>query len=410
MLESVGIIASKVKATGDKAIIETTLEYDEVSFDIEHIKVSELEINNGYSSVSNEVLRAIKHSIDNHKEYNINIKPPSLQLFQTKDGATVGRKSSPLESVGLYIPSGKGSYPSTLITTAVPAIVAGVKKINVIIPPLKDGRVDASILAVCKVLGIENIFRANGVAGICALAYGTESIPKVDKIVGPGGPYVIAAQLYAQLNGTSVGLLYGPSECLIVADNTADPELVAADLINEAEHGRDSSAILVTDCLTLANRVNEFISLQIQSLPELRKGFANSAIENYGGIILVDNMDQAIVLVNDLANEHVQVATTDPWSIANKIVNASEILIGQFTTFSSISYALGVPACLPTGQFAKVYSGVTVDSFMKYSAVAELDKRALQRMSNTISTLSEYEGFIAHKNSIEIRKKKGLLK
>ena len=254
------------------------------------------------------------------------------------------------------------------------------------------------------------MFRGNGVACIAAYAFGTETIKKVDKIVGPGGPFIVAAQMKAQLEGVSVGLLYGPSECMIIADDSADPELVAADLINEAEHGMESSAILLTDSVTLARNVEKAVREQLELLLEDRRKYAERSLCVNGGIIIVEDLDQAIEVANDWGNEHIQIVTGDPWEVANRINSASELLIGQHTTFSAISYAIGVPACLPTGQFSKIYSGVTVDTYLRYSAVTQLDREGLQNLSRTISTLAKYEGFPAHDRSIEIRKSKGVIK
>lgn len=409
IFDAVRTIAEDVRRKGDKAVIEATKKHDCVNLTEEQLRVTDQEIEEAWESMSEELIRSLEQSINNHLFYNQKFVPSAFEMHELSKGIHVGRKSCPLENVALYVPSGKGSYPSTFITIAVPAIVAGVKNIHVVVPPKDDGTIDPAILAVAKLLGINNIYRSNGVAGIAAVTYGTSTFPRVDKIVGPGGPYIMAAQMLAQLQGTSVALLFGPSECMIIADDIADPELVAADLINEAEHGVESSAILITDSLKLAEDVAFFVQEQIQDLPDWRRDYAKEALKKYGGIIIVDNMDQAIELANDWGNEHIQVVTSNQWDVAKRITSASELLVGQSTTFSAISYAIGVPACLPTGQFSRTYSGVTVDTFIRYSAVCELQPEGLQQLSDSIYTLADYEGFPAHRNSIEIRKNKGII-
>lgn len=401
-------VMEDVRKFGDRAILAATKEFDRV--DLGRIEVSDAEFEHAWHSLDPVVIESLKEAIQNHFEYNKRLSPPKLQIEQLGNGILAGRKAVPLERVGLYVPCGKGAYPSSFITIAVPAIVAGVPDIQVVVPPNPDGSVDAALLAVARILGIRRVFRGNGVACIAAYAFGTETIKKVDKIVGPGGPFIVAAQMKAQLEGVSVGLLYGPSECMIIADDSADPELVAADLINEAEHGMESSAILLTDSVTLARNVEKAVREQLELLPEDRRKYAERSLCVNGGIIIVEDLDQAIEVANDWGNEHIQIVTGDPWEVANRINSASELLIGQHTTFSAISYAIGVPACLPTGQFSKIYSGVTVDTYLRYSAVTQLDREGLQNLSRTISTLAKYEGFPAHDRSIEIRKSKGVIK
>jgi len=332
-----------------------------------------------------------------------------MQLFDIDDGIVGGRKASPVQRVALYVPSGKGSYPSTLITIAVPALVAGVPEIEVIVPPCEDGTVDPAVLVAADLLGVRKLLRANGVAGIAAAAMGTEVLPKVTKLVGPGGPRIMAAQYFAHLQGVDVAFFFGPSECMVIADDSADPALVAADLLNEAEHGPESSAILLTDSSSLADAVQLEVERQLPVLPQRRREFATSALERFGGVVVTEDLDEAVALANDWANEHIQVATRDPWTIANQLVHASEILVGQWTTFSAISYAVGVPACLPTGQFARSHSGVTVDTYLRFGAVAALDPEGLGKLAPVITALAGHEDFPAHARSIELRREKRLL-
>ncbi len=409
LFEQAKRIAEDVRAGGDEAVIDATATFDGVSLSSEQLRVSEDEFAQARAALPAEVLAAIKTAIENHRRYNEALLPPALQLFDIAAGVVGGRKVTPIRRVALYVPSGRGSYPSTFITIAVPAVVAGVAEIEVIVPPRPDGTVDPALLAAAELLGTRRIFRGNGVAGISAAAIGTEALPRVMKIVGPGGPMIMATQCYAQLQGVDVALFFGPSECMVIADDSADPALVAADLLSEAEHGPDSSAILLTDSAALAEAVQQELERQLPELPAWRREFATAAIERFGGAVVTENLDQAVALANDWANEHVQVATRDPWTIANQLVHASEILVGQSTPFSAISYAIGVPACLPTGQFARHYSPVTVDTYLRFAAVAATDDDGLESLAPAITALATHENFPAHARSIELRREKGLL-
>ncbi len=408
LFDSVRAIGEDVAQRGDAAIIDATRRFDKVELTKDQLRVSEAEFEEAQAQVPSDLVSAIEQFITNHRRYNESIRPPALELHQLAPGIMTGRKASPLRRVALFIPFGKGVYPSSFVTIAVPALVAGVRSIQVLVPPRQDGSVDPVLLTAAHMLGIEEVYRANGVAAVAASAHGTETIPKVDKVVGPGGPAIMAAQRYAILNGVAAEPYFGPSECMIIADDSADPELVAADLINEAEHGMDSAAILITDSETLASRVQAEVETQLPYLPEWRRGFAQSALAGYGGIVVVEDLNQAVELANDWGNEHIQVVTRDAWSVANHITSASELLVGQSTTFSAISYGIGVPTCLPTGQFARVQSGVTVDTYLRYSAVTELHAEGLEQLANTIYSFADYEGFPGHARSLDVRKGKQL--
>ena len=409
IFEKVKAIADDVIKYGDRAVAENTKKYDNVQLSPDTLLVREEEFESAWANTSDEVKESIKIAVENAAKYNTCIKPPEMETYAISDGILAGRKTSPLNRAALYVPCGKGSYPSSFITIAIPAVVAGVKEIVAIVPPKADGAVDAAVLVAAKILGISTVYRGNGPSIIFAAAFGTDLLPKAEKIIGPGSEYIMAAQMYAQLKGVSIGLFYGPSECMIIADDTANPALIAADLINEAEHGMNSSAILITDSEEIAASVQKLVDIQIERLPEWRKKYAESALTLYGGIVVVDNMDEAVVLANDWGNEHIQVATKNSWDVAKRINGASELLIGQYSTFSAISYAAGVPACLPTGQFSKIHSGVTVDTFLKVSAITELNKTGLQTLADPIKTLSKYEGFPGLTNSIIIRQENGII-
>jgi len=295
--------------------------------------------------------------------------------------------------------------PSVLIQLGTPAVVAGVPEIAVIVPPVpgSDGEVDSALLVAAGELGLTNVYRSNGPAGIAALAFGTESVPRVRKVVGPGSPAVTCAQIEVQRHGTVTNMLLGPSESLIIADDSADPRLLAADLLNEAEHGADSSSLLVTDSEPLLARAQEEVSLQLDDLPEPRRSYAATALGENGGAVLVRDMAEAAEVANSYAPEHMQIAVRDEDGLLARLSNAGEILVGQWTPVSAANFIIGCPASLPTSGFAVVSSGITADAFRKRTAVARADRRALRRMSDSIIAFTQHEGFPAHEAAVRIR-------
>ncbi len=326
---------------------------------------------------------------------------------ETEPGLHVGEKVTPISSAGLFVPSGKASYPSVAYQLAVPAIVAGVPTIALVVPPVPggNGNVDPAVLVVCRLLGITNVFRVNGPAGIAALGFGTETIPKVRKIVGPGSPAVACAQVEMQRHGVATMMVLGPTESVVLADDTADAHRLAADLLVEAEHGDDSSVVLVTTSTDLVDRVDAELVRQLADLPEQRASAARAALGTNGGAVIAADIDDAVAIVNRYAPEHLQVAVrdADEERVVYAIVNAGEILVGQHTPFSAANFVIGCPASLPTSGFAHVSSGITVDAFLKRTAIARADEGALRRMSPSVTALADHEGFPAHGNAIRRR-------
>jgi histidinol dehydrogenase len=328
--------------------------------------------------------------------------------FVSEPGLSVGEKITPISSAGLFVPSGKASYPSVAYQLGVPATVAGVPELALVVPPMPDGgaRIDPAVLVVCRKLGIENVFRANGPAGVAALGFGTESIPQVRKIVGPGSPPVACAQVEMQRYGVATMMILGPTESLVIADDTADPRYVAADLLNEAEHGTDSTVVLVTTSTKLRDDVDRELHQQVSELPPVRAEAARAALGVNGGCVIVTDLAEAADVANRWAPEHLQVAVAAAVEaeLVDRLVNAGEILIGQHTLFSAGNFVIGCPASLPTGGFAHVSSGITADAFLKRTAVARADATALHRMTPTIVAMSKHEGFVAHANAALIRR------
>lgn len=396
-------IIDDVAVRGDQAVIEYTRQHDGVALSQERLRVGRGEIAQAYDVVDNGLRAALATSIERTRRYSEWLRPPALTLDEQEPGITVGIKWTPVESAGIYIPSGKGAFPSTLITMVTPAVVAGVEEIAVVLPPRKDGSADPAVLVAADLLGVTQIFRCNGVAGIAGLAFGTATIPKVRLLGGPGNPYVTAAQIAVQAFGVRLLSVLGPTESMILADDSADPDRLALDLLNEAEHGMDSAAILITASETLAGEVQERLPHYLAQLPEWRRRFAEAAMSDYGGAVITATMEDAVAFVNLYAPEHLQIATRDPFATLLLIRNAGEILLGQHTPFSAGNYAIGVPAALPTSGFARVGSGVTVLSFLKATSVAALSPRGLAAVRPVIENLGRYEEFPAHVLAVTAR-------
>ncbi|MBT5276687.1 histidinol dehydrogenase, partial [Ilumatobacter sp.] len=306
-----------------------------------------------------------------------------------------------------FTPSGKASYPSVAYQLAVPAMAAGVPRLSLVVPPVPggNGEIDPAVLVVCRKLGISNVFRVNGPAGIAALGFGTESIERVAKIVGPGSPAVALAQVEMQRFGVSTMMLLGPTESLVIADETADPVRLAADLLIEAEHGNDSSVVLLTTSISLADATDAQLAEQLDALPEVRATAARASLGPNGGCVIVDDLAMAIDVANAYAAEHLQVAVADDQVdfVVDGLINAGEILVGQHTPFSAANFVIGCPASLPTSGFAQVSSGITADTFLKRTAVARADAGSIQRMAPSVIALAEHEGFPAHANALHLR-------
>jgi histidinol dehydrogenase len=325
-----------------------------------------------------------------------------MKLMEIRPGIMAGEKAAPISSVGLYVPRGRGSFPSMLYMLAVPAAIAGVERIAVVTPPNKDGSVDPACLYAAKLCGVTEVYRVGGAQAIAALALGTESIKPVVKLSGPGSMYVAAAKrlLASRVNP---GLPAGPSESIVLADGSADPEKAALDLMIEAEHGSDSSAVLITDSEQLAEASAAILRQKTEALPEPRRTFVSDVLSGYGGIIITETIQQAADIVNEYAPEHLQIQTADPFETMKLISNAGEILLGDTTPFSIANYSTGANAVLPTGGGAKTYSAVSVRDFIKYSSVVHATEEGLKSAAAYVKTLADYEGFITHGNALKER-------
>ena len=398
-------IVEDVRAHGDDAIVRALRTFDGCEVDPGALRVTADEIERARAQIAPEVVRAIRQSIDHVRRYNERVLEDADWRIELEPGLMLGEKSTAIASAGLYVPSGKGSFPSVLVQIGTPAVVAGVPEIAVVVPPVPgpSGLVDPAVLVVADELGLRNVFRANGPAGIAALAFGTETIPQVLKVLGPGSPHVQAAQIEVQLYGTVAFMILGPSESLVIADATADVRLLAADLLNEAEHGHDSASLLVTADEELLARVQLEVARQLVLLPEPRRAYARSAIGVVGGAVLVRDLEEATEFANLYAPEHLMVTTADDEAVLARLEHAGEILLGQWTPFSSGNYTLGVPASLPTGRYARVSSGVTARAFVKTASIARASRAAFEAIAPSVLALAEHEGFPAHAAAVELR-------
>ena len=405
---SIGELIDDVRDRGDAAVCDALGRFDGIEVAPDGLRVSADEFER--ASVSAEVDAALDDAIAHLRAFN------EAQMAQAHDwsiesepGLTVGEKITPITSAGLFTPSGKASYPSVAYQLAVPAVVAGVPSVSLVVPPIPggSGEVDPAVLVVCRKLGIADVFRVNGPAGIAALGFGTDTIPKVRKIVGPGSPAVTLAQVEMQRHGVVTMMLLGPTESLVIADDSADPVLLAADLLIEAEHGTDSTVVLLTDSAALADAVDTELERQLAGLAEVRATAARAALGPNGGCVLVDSLDVAVGIANEFAPEHLQVAVADAAvdEVADGLVNAGEILVGQHTPFSAANFVIGCPASLPTSGFAHVSSGITADTFLKRTAIARADAAALERMSPSVLALADHEGFPAHGDALRLRQR-----
>ncbi len=408
LMSSIEAIFIDVRERGDAAVLDATERFDRVRLDRGRLAVSQAEIDAAHGATPAPLIAGIREAIANSRLFNEAQLAESAVGWQreVRPGFLLGERFAPIPSVGLFVPTGKASYPSVLCQIGTPAVVAGVPEIAVVVPPVPespDGAVDPATLAVARELGIERVFRANGPAAIAALTFGTETIPRVLKVVGPGSPAVTAAQVLAQRFGVATQMLCGPSESLLIADDSADPWRLAIDLLNEAEHGADSAATLVTDSVELAAAVEATVAEQLRGLPDVRAAAARAVFSDLGGVVLVDSMEAAVAFADAYAAEHVQIATRDPEATLALLHYAGEALLGQDTPIGASSYSIGIPATLPTGGYARLNGGVTARTFLTSTSTARLTPEALAGLAEPTLALADHEGFPAHANAFRLR-------
>ncbi len=392
-------ILSRVKEEKDQAIFDYTEKFDKVKIDASTIKVTEEEIKEAYEKVDEELVGIIRKALTNIRTYHE--KQRQYSWFDSKpDGTILGQKVTALQRVGVYVPGGKAVYPSSVLMNIVPAKVAGVEEIIMVTPPGKDGKVTPNTLVAANEAGATAIYKVGGAQAIGALAYGTESIPKVDKIVGPGNIYVALAKK-AVYGHVSIDAIAGPSEILVIADDTANPRYVAADLLSQAEHDELASAILVTTSDEFAKKVSDQVDQFVEELS--RKDIITKSLENYGYILVAENMEDAIDIANEIASEHLEIQTANPFDVMTKIRNAGAIFIGEYSSEPLGDYFAGPNHVLPTNGTAKFFSPLSVDDFIKKSSIISYSRNALEEIHVDIEKFAEAEQLTAHANSIKVR-------
>ncbi len=393
-------IIKDVRENGDSALYKYCEKFDKATLSC--LEVTNEEIEEAMSLVEPEFIEIIKEAAENITEYHKNQLQKGFEI-KKENGIILGQKVVPVKRAGLYVPGGTAAYPSTVLMDSIPAKIAGVKELCITTPPSKDGKVNPVILAAAKIAGVDRIFKVGGAQAIAALAYGTETIPKVDKIVGPGNAFVAEAkrQVYGLV---SIDMIAGPSEILVIADGTCNPEFVAADLLSQAEHDKLASAVLVTDSKELAEKVQSELERQVALLP--REEIARTSIDNNGKIIIVDSIEQAIEISNEIAPEHLEVCVDEPFKYLDAIDNAGSIFLGKMCPEALGDYFSGTNHTLPTSGTAKFSSPLSVDDFVKKSAYSYYTPEALEQVADKVAFFAEKEGLSAHARSATVRFKK----
>ena len=392
-------IVDDVRARGDEALFEYTKKFDGAELSADNIRVTQAEIQEALSQVDPNLLAVMKKSMKNIREYHE--KQKQYSWFDSKPNGTIlGQKVTALSSVGVYVPGGKAAYPSSVLMNIIPAEVAGVEKIVMVTPPGKDGRVNPVTLIAAHLAGATEVYKVGGAQAIAALAFGTKSIPRVDKIVGPGNIFVALAKK-AVYGHVSIDSIAGPSEILVLADETANPRYVAADLLSQAEHDELASAILVTTSMELAEKVSAEADAFVQNLS--RKAILEKSLENYGYILVADSMEDAIETANAIASEHLEIVTKNPFEVMTKIQNAGAIFMGEYSSEPLGDYFAGPNHVLPTNGTAKFFSPLGVDDFIKKSSIIYYSREALEAVHTDIESFAEAEHLTAHANSVRVR-------
>ena len=396
---AVNDILLNVRTNKDEALFKYTKDFDKADINASNIVVTKDEIEEAYTKVDPALVDVIRKSLKNIKEYHE--KQKQYSWFDSKpDGTILGQKVTPLASAGVYVPGGKAAYPSSVLMNVVPAKVAGVEQIIMCTPPDHEGKVYPTTLVAANEAGVDVVYKAGGAQAIAAMAYGTESIPKVDKICGPGNIYVALAKK-AVFGYVSIDSVAGPSEILVIADETANPRYVAADLLSQAEHDEMASAILITTSSELANKVSAEIDDFLKELS--RSEIISKSLDNYGYILLVDDINEAVSVANDIASEHLEIVTKDPFNVMTKIKNAGAIFLGEYSSEPLGDYFAGPNHVLPTNGTAKFFSALSVDDFIKKSSIISYSREALEAIHNDIENFAAAEHLTAHANSIKVR-------
>ena len=397
--QTVSEIVNNVKENGDKAVFEYTEKFDHFALNSGNIRVTEEEIKEAYKEIPEDLIEVYRHSAANIRTFHE--KQLRQSFIETRpDGSILGQRITPIEKAGVYVPGGKAAYPSSVLMNVVPAKVAGVPKIVMTTPCNKEGKVNAGTLVEADIAGVDEIYKVGGAQAIAALAFGTESVPKVDKITGPGNIFVALAKK-AVYGHVSIDSVAGPSEILVLADETANPRYVAADLLSQAEHDELASAILITTSKDLAEKVSKEVDGFTETLE--RREIILKSLSNYGYILVAENMEDAIAAANDIASEHLEILTKNPYETMTKIKNAGAIFMGEYSSEPLGDYFAGPNHILPTNGTARFFSPLSVDDFIKKTSLISFSKDALEKVHTEIEAFAKSEGLTAHANSIKVR-------
>jgi len=391
-------VVERVRKQGDPAVLEYTEKFDRTTLTLKDIKVSQDEIKDAYSKVDTRKVEALKLAAQNIRAFHEK-KKPSSWVSQEEDGVILGQMSRPIRSAGVYVPGGKACYPSSVLMNVIPAMVAGVEQL-IMCSPVPGGNLNPYILVAADIAGVSEIYKIGGAQAIAAMAYGTATIPKVDKIVGPGNIYVATAKRYV-FGQVDIDMIAGPSEILIIADHTANPEFVASDLLSQAEHDELASSILVTTSRELAEKMDSEVERQLANLS--RKKIARKAIDRFGAIVLVKTLQEAADVSNSIAPEHLELAVEKPFDLLALIKNAGAIFLGHFTPESVGDYIAGPNHVLPTGGTARFFSPLSTESFMKKSSLIFYTREGLDKVGEAVMHIADVEGLEAHGNTIRVR-------
>ncbi len=397
--KTVSEIIDRVRREGDRALFDYTLKFDGFALQPENIRVTKEEIAAAYEQLDEQLIRVIRRSAENIRAFHA--RQLRNSWFDAKeDGTILGMKITAIEKAGVYVPGGKAAYPSSVLMNIIPAKVAGVSEIIMTTPPGPDGRVNPGTLVAADIAGVDAIYRAGGAQAIAAMAFGTASVPKVDKITGPGNIFVALAKK-AVYGYVSIDSIAGPSEILVLADETANPRYIAADLLSQAEHDELASAILITTSEKLAEEVSRQVDLFLNELS--RKEILQKSLDNYGYILLAENMGEALDAVNEIASEHLEILTANPFETMTKVRNAGAIFLGEYASEPLGDYFAGPNHILPTNGTAKFFSPVNVDDFIKKTSIISYSREALERVYKDVALFAESEGLTAHANSVKVR-------
>ncbi len=396
---AVAEIVAAVRERKDEALFEYTQKFDRCKMDASHLRVTKEEILEAYGQVDGRLVEVMKRAAENIRAFHAKQLRNSWMDLK-EDGSMLGQKITPLEVSGVYVPGGKAAYPSSVLMNVIPAKVAGVGKIIMTTPPGEDGKVYAGTLAAADIAGVDEIYKAGGAQAIAAMAFGTESIPKVDKITGPGNIFVALAKK-ACFGHVSIDSIAGPSEILVLADETANARYVAADLLSQAEHDEMASAILITTSKELAQEVNLQVAALMENLS--RKDIIAKSLENYGYLLVADTMEEAVEAANEIASEHLEILTANPYETLAKIKHAGAVFLGEYSSEPLGDYFAGPNHILPTNGTAKFFSPLNVDDFMKKTSIISYSKEALEAVHEDIELFAHSEGLTAHANSVSVR-------